>query len=224
MSKSLAEDFIYDISPKIDESLAVWPGDTRFSKEFLTRIEDGSNIDLGSIKTTLHLGAHVDAPSHYRLGSRTIDQVDLSAYVGEVQVIQVKLPLKARILPEHLQDEVICKRVFFRTDSYLKTEDFNVDFCSLSKELIDFLATKKVVLVGIDTPSVDPFDDKHLESHQALFKTEMLNIEGLVLKDIKPGVYDFIGLPLRLTGMDASPVRAILATRGSLLKTERFVK
>jgi arylformamidase len=69
-----------------------------------------------------------------------------------------------------------------------------------------------VILVGIDTPSVDPFDSKELEAHQMLAAHDMANLEGLMLDDVAEGEYELIALPLRLAGADGSPVRAVLRT------------
>ncbi len=69
-----------------------------------------------------------------------------------------------------------------------------------------------VVLIGIDTPSVDPFDSKTLDAHRALLKYGIVNVEGLILEHVPDGVYEFIGLPLKLVGFDASPIRAVLRT------------
>ena len=85
---------------------------------------------------------------------------------------------------------------------------------ALSPELIDFLAEKQVVLVGVDTPSVDLADDKNLISHQAILKHDMAVLEGVVLDEVKPGLYDLIALPLKIMNADASPVRAILLGKG----------
>ncbi len=51
---------IYDISPTIHKGIAVWPNDTAFSRNVLLDTNDGKNITLSSITTTLHLGAHTD--------------------------------------------------------------------------------------------------------------------------------------------------------------------
>ena len=75
---------------------------------------------------------------------------------------------------------------------------------------MEHLHTQGVVLVGLDTPSVDPFASKALESHQALLRTGMRNLEGLVLEGVPEGRYTLIALPLPLAGADASPVRAVL--------------
>ena len=63
---------IIDISPALSPATAVWPGDVPFSQNYACRIAGGANIDLSSITTTVHIGAHCDAPSHYRLGGEGI--------------------------------------------------------------------------------------------------------------------------------------------------------
>ncbi len=171
----------------------------------------GDNLELSSITTTLHLGAHADAPSHYVCEGAGMGEVELSPYVGLCQVVRVSLSHGERIRPHHL-GEIHAPRVLFRTDSFPDPEHFNKDFISLSPELIEHLHNQGCVLVGLDTPSVDPFDSKVLESHQALAHTGMYNLEGLVLEQVEPGLYTLIALPLKLEGADASPVRAILVS------------
>ncbi|MDE3246882.1 MAG: cyclase family protein [Acidobacteriota bacterium] len=200
---------ILDISPLISERIAVWPGDIPFSRELSSAMENGDNLDLSSITATLHLGAHADAPSHYARTGAGMGDVGLAPYVGPCQVVRVSLPRGARILPFHI-GELSAPRVLFRTDSFPDAERFNQDFNSLSPELIERLHDQGCVLVGLDTPSVDPFDSKALESHQALARTGLRNLEGLALGHVEPGLYTLIALPLKIEGADASPVRAIL--------------
>lgn len=83
-------------------------------------------------------------------------------------------------------------------------------FAAFAPETIAWLASLGVTLVGIDTPSVDPADSKTLDSHQQLLRHDMRVLENLVLDDVAPGDYELIALPLKLTGADASPVRAVL--------------
>ncbi len=201
---------IHDLSPLIDPSLAVWPGDRPFSREVALSMATGAHLDLSSIHTTVHLGAHADAPSHYGLGADSIDALGLEAYVGPCQVMRVAVGRGARIQPGHLTGPLRAPRVLFHTGTFPDPRQWNEDFASLSPELIEHLHAQGVVLVGIDTPSVDPFASKALESHQALLRTGMRNLEGLLLEDVPEGTYQLIALPLRLAGADASPVRAIL--------------
>ena len=65
-------------------------------------------------------------------------------------------------------------------------------------------------LVGIDSSSVDPAASKELPSHQVLRRRNLRVLENLVLDDVPEGDYELIALPLKLTGADASPVRAVL--------------
>jgi arylformamidase len=201
----------YDLSPRIHPGLAVWPGDVPFRREASLSMAEGANLDLSAIRSTVHLGAHADAPSHFLRGGTGIGDVDLAPYFGACQVVAVALPRGERILPAHLTGPVKAPRILFRTSSFPDPDCFNEDFNSLSPELIDHLHGRGVVLVGLDTPSVDPFASKLLEAHQALARTGMRNLEGLLLEGVPEGLYTLIALPLRLDGADASPVRAILA-------------
>lgn len=201
---------IIDISPPITADLAVWPGDVPFERSINLSIAAGANIDLSSIQTTVHLGAHVDAPSHYVAGGEGIADRSLSYYFGPAQVIRVSVAPSERVRPEHLTAPIRAHRVLFRTDSYPDPERFNPDFCSLSPALIEHLAGEGVRLVGIDTPSIDPVDSKDLPSHAMVAAHNMAILEGIVLDGVEDGVYTLVALPLSIVGADASPVRAVL--------------
>ena len=197
-----------DISPVLRKGIAVFPGDTAFSRTINMSFKDGQHLDLSDIRTTLHVGAHTDAPSHYDGKGKSIDERDLSLYMGPCQVI--KVAAKQRLRPSDLNVEIKAPRVLFRTDSFTNPDEWHNDFSALSRELILFLKDKGVVLVGIDTPSVDPATDKTLESHKAIFESDMAILEGIILSHVDAGFYQLIALPLRIEGADASPVRAIL--------------
>jgi arylformamidase len=204
---------IIDISPLISSRMAVWPGDKAYTRTPALSIDAGDNIDLSAIHTTVHLGAHTDAPSHYLGGGEGIAARDLERYMGPAQVICVSTQQGARIQPEDLPVKVVAERVLFRTDSYPDPECFNEDFCSLSVALVHALAQSGVVLVGIDTPSIDPFSSETLPAHAAVATHDMGILEGIVLAHVADGLYDLVALPLRLEGADASPVRAVLVER-----------
>ena len=199
---------IYDISPDIGEKTAVWPGDQAFSRAVAMDMKGGDNLTLSSITTTVHIGAHVDAPSHYDRDGESIETRSLHYYMGPCQVVTVSVGRGARI--ESCPVKITAPRVLFRTDSFPNPNEFNTDFSALSPQLIDQLATAGVCLVGIDTPSVDLFDDKVLLSHNAIASNDMAILEGVVLAGVPDGVYNLIALPLKLAEADASPVRAVL--------------
>lgn len=205
---------IFDISPAINLSTPVFPGDQAFEREVTLDMTKGDNIGLSWIKTTLHIGAHTDAPSHYRAEGKPIDARDLSLYLGDCQVIDLSSVGPRRIVSGDLAgQDVKARRVLFKTNSFLHDQPFQMSFTSLSAELIDFLAKKGVCLVGIDTPSVDPADSKDLPSHAALYRNDFAVLEGIDLSAVEAGFYELVALPLKITGADASPVRAVLIQR-----------
>ncbi len=205
---ALSEDLI-DISPLISESSAVFPGDTPFKRSISMDFSLGHHLGLSSIQTTVHIGAHTDAPNHYSEQGVGIAKRDLHFYIGHCQVIHVEIAPGQRIRPSHIK-EITSNRILFKTNSFPDPNNWNEDFNSLSAELIDFLKNKNVILVGIDTPSIDPANDKELESHKSIAANDMAILEGIVLEHVKPGHYELIALPLKLKDADASPVRAIL--------------
>ena len=200
-----------DISPLISPKIGVWTGDTEFSQQFLCRFETGANLDLSTITTTVHLGAHTDAPSHYVPNGQTMEERPLELYYGPCQVITVDVPRGERIFPKHIEGiEILAERVLFHTKSFPNPNHFNTDFNALSPELVDYCAERGVRLIGLDTPSVDLYSSKALESHNAIARHDMAVLEGVVLTDVADGVYTLIALPLKIQGSDASPVRAVL--------------
>jgi arylformamidase len=203
---------LLDISPPLSEQIAVWPGDEPYRREVSLDMRGGDPVTLSSVRTTLHVGAHADAPSHYVKDGDGIGERPLGVYYGPCQVMEVNVSRGARILPEDLRSPIEAPRLLIKTDSFPDPTRFNEDFNSLSPELVAKAHDHGVVLIGIDTPSVDPFDDKILESHQELARRDMANLEGLFLGGVEPGLYTLIALPLRLADADASPVRAALLT------------
>lgn len=206
---------LIDISPPVDARIGVWPGDTPYSRTVSLDMAAGANLTLSSIRTTVHVGAHADAPSHYTRGGADIASRALDYYLGPCNVVEARVGAR-RILPRDFDESAITtQRVLVRTDSFRDPHGWNEDFASFSPEAIEWLHAKGVILVGIDTPSVDPFESKELEAHQALARHDMANLEGLVLSDAPAGEYELIALPLRLVDADGSPVRAVLRSRVS---------
>ena len=202
---------IIDISPLIQAETPVFPGDQSFERQLALDFSRGDHLTLSSILTTVHIGAHADAPSHYHAQGQSIDVRDLSLYLGRCQVVDVSHVGPRRLLPDDLHLELIEEpRVLFKTLSFQHQKAFQNQFTSLSPALIAALKLKNVRLVGIDTPSVDPADSKALESHQALYDGDFAVLEGIDLDRVEPGTYTLIALPLKLAGLDASPVRAVL--------------
>ena len=204
---------LIDISPIVDASINVWPGDTPFVQTVNADMRSGANLTLSDIRTSVHVGAHADAPAHYVTDGIDIAARRLDYYIGRCVVLHIRVRRGERIMPEHLDGKVVsAPRVLLRTGTFPDPRKWNNDFASLSPALVDDFYQHGVMLIGIDTPSVDPFESKELEAHQAFARNDMAMLEGLVLDHVEEGEYELIAPPLRIRGADASPVRAVLRT------------
>lgn len=203
---------LIDISPTISPKLAVWPGDTPVSREVLCDMAGGDHMTLSTLRTTVHAGSHVDAPSHYGADGRTIDEQSLDLYVGRCSVVRVDVQRGSRVSLDQIGTLPSTERLLIATGTYSDPNNFDEGFAALEPDLIDALADAGARLVGVDVPSVDVFSSKNLEAHQRCLARDVAILEGLVLRDVEPGEYELIALPLKLAGFDGSPVRAVLRT------------
>jgi arylformamidase len=201
---------LWDISPPISPESALFPGDTAYSQQWTATIAPGCPVNLSAITMSPHIGAHADAPLHYGAGAATIGEVDLTPYIGRCRVIDA-IGCGALVEPAHLARalEGVPPRVLVRTCETAPTS-WSPDFSAFAPETIELLAGLGVMLVGIDSQSVDPADSKTLDSHRQLLKYGLRVLENLVLDDVPAGDYELIALPLKLMTADASPVRAVL--------------
>jgi arylformamidase len=203
---------LYDISPTIRPEIPVWPGDTPFEARLAWSIAAGASVNVAAVSTTLHLGAHADAPFHTEPRGEGVGDLPLERYLGPCRV--VKVPAAPLIEPRHVEgiDLASPRRLLFRSDSVRDRRSFPARFTALSPELAALLGERGVLLVGMDTPSVDPFESKDLAAHHALARGGVAILESLLLDGVPEGTYELIALPLKLAGLDASPVRAVLRT------------
>jgi arylformamidase len=201
---------LYDLSPTITADFPVWPEDTPYQARLAWSMAEGGTVNVTALTTTPHLGSHADAPFHTEERGEGIAELPLERYLGPCRV--VKVPAVPLIEPRHVAgiDLGNPPRILFKTESVRDRRTFPQRFTALSPELAKLLAESGVLLVGLDTPSVDPFDSKTLDAHHALANGGVSNLEGLVLDGVPEGIYELIALPLKLAGLDASPVRAVL--------------
>jgi arylformamidase len=203
---------LYDLSPTIRPGFPIWPGDTAFESRLIWSLAEGASVNLSAVTTTPHLGSHADAPFHTEERGEFMADMPLERYIGPCRV--VKVPPQPLIEPRHVEgiDLTSPARILFKSESVRDRRTFPERFTALSPEVAALLAERGVLLVGMDTPSVDPFDSKTLDAHHALFRGGVAILEGLILDGVPEGIYELIALPLKWAGLDASPVRAVLRT------------
>ncbi len=207
-------DVIIDISPPVGPDTPVWPGDVAYRRSTHWPMTDGSPVEVSHITTTAHLGAHADAPAHFVAGGEPIGSVALEPYLGPCRVIHClsddpRALIGLAEVRAALGDREPVPRLLIR--SYrVRPKVWDPDLPGLDPDLVTWLGAEGVRLIGVDTASFDPTASKDLPAHRAAYAHGIAILEGLVLGHVDPGDYELIALPLRLSDLDASPVRAVL--------------
>jgi len=201
----------YDISQTIGEGIAVWPGDQEYRLRWTMRIADGESSNVSALTIGAHTGTHIDAPLHLFDSGTDVAAVPINSCVGRARVFSMASDKSITITDLLPLDWRGVERVLFKTRSgKAPISQFEPDFVSIDESAAEFLVKHRVVLVGTDAPSVDPFESKDLRSHRILLGSGTVILEGARLGKVPQGDYQLICLPLKLSGLDGSPVRAIL--------------
>jgi arylformamidase len=202
---------IWDLSPPVHAGSPVFPGDTAFAQRWSCSIDPGCPVNVSTLTLSPHTGAHADAPLHYDAEGAAIGDLPLAPFLGRCRVIHA-LGCGPLVSWDHLAHAVqgLPPRVLVRTYARAPVDRWDPALAAFAPETVERLADLGVMLIGIDTASIDPASSKTLDSHQVIRRRGLRVLENLVLDDVPEGDYELIALPLKLTTADASPVRAIL--------------
>jgi len=203
---------IYDVTVPLSKELVVYPGDppVRIERKNVINKSD-SKYNVSRIAFGSHTGTHIDPPFHFIEDGITVDNLPLEMLIGRARVVEVTAPrIDETVLEEF--DFTADVRVLFKTrNSYLwSKKTFVEDFVYITPGAARALVNEGIKVVGIDYLSVEKFDAKEPETHLTLLKAGTLIIEGLDLREVEPGDYELICLPLKIKDGDGAPARVVL--------------
>ena len=204
---------LWDISEPIEPASATFPGDTPFSQEWVARQERGASCNVSTIRMSVHVGTHTDAPLHFDLAGADIASVPLTKYIGRCRVVDVRGEGSPSLIPASALTPAMLRgaeRILFRTRQDHDHRRWDPAFAAVGADAARALVAAGIQLVGIDTPSMDHADSKDLGGHHVLHDGGIAILENLDLRAVPAGDYELIALPLRIVNGDSSPVRAIL--------------
>ena len=202
-----------DVSIPLENGMVHWPGDQPFERLDTLRLAAGGSCNLSELRTSAHIGTHMDAPKHFIEGGASIDTLPIAAVIGPARIIAIQDPELIRIAelePHHLSAG---ERILFKTQNSeraWKTAEFQQNYTYIPRETAEYLAARRIQTVGVDYLSVGGYKKDSAETHRALLGAGIWIIEGLNLSQIPPGAYEMVCLPLRIVGCDGSPARAVL--------------
>ena len=188
---------LYDITRDLF-SAPVYPGDPKpYPDPKLRMSKPGTMCNLSGFYTGCHSGTHVDAPLHFVDGAAAIDELPVNRFVGTCTVVTLSGVLTGQ------QMEILLpfcdKMILFHGNGQA--------FLDASAAIV--LGEAGVTLVGTDAQSIGPAGNEQAP-HLELLNRNMVILEGVDLTGVPDGHYTLCCLPLKLKGLEASPVRAVL--------------
>jgi len=185
---------VIDISRELFQS-SVYPGDPKPGKIPFLSIEKGDICNLTILSMGSHTGTHLDAPSHFYKNGKSMEKLDLVKCVGECKVVCLTGKITNEVMTKALQDGT--KRLLIKG---------NVEF---TLEAAQVCSKMQTFLIGVESQTVG-IEGTQVPIHRELLGNEIVILEGLVLDHVMEGQYILAAQPLKMEGLDGSPVRAVL--------------
>jgi arylformamidase len=204
---------LYDVTRPIRSGMPVFEGDPAVTIAPRLSIAQGDAVNVCLLTLGSHTGTHVDAPRHFRDGAPGVDALPLPALLGPARVVEVGGDHIGAAALAGL-DLAAPPRLLFKTRNSApgQPDRFSRDYAALTGRAARMLVEAGAYLVGLDGPSVDPFEDEDCPAHRAFLEAGVVILEGLDLAAVPPGRYELLCLPLRIHDGDGAPARVLLRT------------
>jgi arylformamidase len=199
---------IIDISMELNEKTIVWVDDDQPKLIPVARKPEApinfTWLDFGS-----HAGTHIDAPFYLFNEKWKSDEVPFEILMGDCQVIDL-CDVDDYIMVEDLKKHnITSQRILLKTkNSYDPMEKYNPKHVALSVKAAQYLRDLGIKLIGYDYQSFERNGEVNI--HKIFMEENIICLDNLRLKDTEEKNYDIICLPIKVTGIDAAPSRAIL--------------
>lgn len=190
---------IYDITQPLF-SCAVFPGDPAPKRDVLADMQKGDVINLTAFSMCAHNGTHVDAPAHFIKDGKTVEQIDLSVFVGDCYVARHEgdvTAADARRILDTAARENASERILIAGKAVVTEAAARV------------FAEAGIKLFGNESQTVGP-EDAPMQVHLILLGAEVVLLEGVVLSHVPEGKYVLSAAPINLNECEGAPCRAVL--------------
>lgn len=195
---------------KISELIQVYKN----KEEKKPKIRIASDFSNSSVYETilemnLHTGTHVDYPKHVLENGKTSDDYDINRFIGSCFVLDVS-HLTDKVTLEDIKEVDLTAYDFLilKTKNSLSSE-FDFNFIYLAEDAADHISQFNLKGVGIDGIGIERAQEGH-PTHKLLLSNDILIYEGLYLREVVQGKYEFYGIPTSILNVEAAPVRAFL--------------
>ena len=187
---------MYDISRDL-LNCEIYPGDPTPFIEPIRQMNCGDGVNLSAIYASLHTGTHVDAPYHYNYEGKTIEKMSLEHFIGPCYVLSAFGPINGEDVDRNISPS--CSRLLIKGNGG----------AFLTPSGAFAISKLGIKLVGIDSTSISSEEDE-AAVHKELLNSNIAILEGLNLSDVSNGKYFLFAPPVKISGADGAPARAVL--------------
>lgn len=202
-----------DLSRIIRSGMPVYPGDPQVKVEILHTVR-ADHFHMNLLSTAMHAGTHLDAPLHFLENGDDVASIPLDKMIGPANVIRID-PVDGILRTSDLRTAYLAlkekhPRLLISTGWEKRDEKtgYFTDYPAYDPELPVFLKENGIVLLGSDMPSVKYHPNDQMHAHRDVLGLKVVIVESLIHLDQLPETVFFVGLPLKIEGMDGSLIRA----------------
>jgi arylformamidase len=207
-------DKIFDISVCLGTEEITYPGDPEYKRETMSELGKNGAYELSRLTLSSHSGTHIDAPAHFIKNGKKIHELSLREFIQPACVIDIHHTSMITVDELKTVSWGPAKALLFKTENSrqgkISASMFTPDYVYLAPEAALYCLEKKITLVGIDYITIDKSGGTEFGSHNILLGHGVIILESIDLKDVPPGQYTLLCLPLKIYDGEASPVRAVL--------------
>jgi len=198
-----------DLSHTLDADFPVHPDDEAPVFEVLT---DGEHpYRLWTIKSHMHAGTHIDAPSHFFKGDKELSDINIDRFVGRGVLVELgdRMEVDADFLSKFdiREGDVVLMHAGWDKYLYGDSDKYYLEHPIMDEGAGEYLVSKKVKMVCTDYPSVDHYPHP---VHPILLKAEILLVENVTNLEKLVGIerFEVMAFPPKIK-MDGSFVRVV---------------
>lgn len=211
-NKHLSEGWI-DVTVPLHEGMASWPGSCGFQANFFRSQESGDRTNDTQLTFDVHLGTHIETSLHYSKDGQEAHTDDLRKIFFDVLIVDATRP---KNLLQRIAESEDQQAIFFWSENSTRNlygkSDFDSSYYGLNLGIAEKVINAGFHTVGIDYLSIEEFDGDG-SVHKTLFNSNFRIIEGLDLRNVSPGLYECIAVPLAIPGIEAIPARVFLRSK-----------
>jgi arylformamidase len=211
---------LIDLSHTIEHGMTTYPGlpgplicDYLSREASRGRYAPGVEFHIGKIEMVANTGTYIDSPFHRYAGGKDLAELPLDS-VADLDAVVVRVPagVNRRIDRSAFSGvEVKGKAVLVHTgwDAHWRTERYLSGHPFLSGDAAEYLLSRDVALVGIDSLNIDDTEDLARPVHSTLLGADVPIVEHMCNLGGIPGQsFHFFAVPAKVVGFGTWPVRA----------------